>query len=168
MKIHDIFKEAFIFNEILDTTAKIEWRQEENTDYGVFNLDENEYRISLEAGTFYDFKFINVAFHIHLNGQWSTQPTLNNSAASKVLGAISNGIKNRLDLYEFDAVLFFANTLQDKRMRIYNFIAKRLVKRFGHIKENVPIGDDFGTIVFKDSLSPKIREFEDYLKSVNK
>ncbi len=163
MKVRNIFENAFKLNEVFNTKVDISWRTLENKDIGTFELLNNTYRILIEAGTFKEFNFLNIAFEIfdEKTNNFSRTLTLDNQAASKVLGAVRNGVVARIPIYDFDAVIFFANDNQDKRMKIYNAMASEFIKKFGYIKDNYKLSDGrIITMIMKKDFAKQSNEFE--------
>ena len=169
MKFVDIFEFVVQLDEVFNTTVSVDWKQEDHILVGMFQIDGNSYRIKLEPGTFLSYNFINVAFEIKDGDSWSTKETLDNKGASKVISAVISGIEKEIHKYECDAIVFLAASSVDKRMRIYNWIARKYTKHFGSIKENVPLDNGkLCSIIFNKELGSRISEFENHLNSLGK
>jgi hypothetical protein len=169
-KFEDFFKEIVDLNEVFDTKiSDIDWKHEGNNYVGKLKINEDQFKINFEPGTFSGLNFINVSFQIFKDGDWSTNATLDNKSASKIIGAIINGIQDKIGDFQFDALVFFAVDHSEKRMSIYNWIARRYLKKLGKIRENVKMKDNqFCTIIFNKEVSKNIIEFEDYLSRLDK
>lgn len=157
MKINDIFEHAIQIDEVFNTKIPIEqWITDGSNKIGFLTIDNQKFRIKLEARTYKQYSFINIAFEIYSDElhDWTTDATLNNKSASKVIGAIINGVIPEVEKYESDALVFFAQDNVDKRMRIYNHIASLYMKKFGHIRENISLPNgNVCTILYTSKLS---------------
>lgn len=163
---------SYFINEILDTKIPVEsWTTEGTRLIGLITIDDCQYRIRLEPFTFpVNNKLrnaVNVAFTKIINGK-EEQYTTNDSGttASKIIGAIMNGMKSKLDEYNFEAVTFAATNSVDQRMRIYGFIAARYGKQFGVTIPNIKIPNGLMTIITTSHLTDD--EIEEVKKAVSK
>lgn len=143
MKIKDIFP-IDIF-EVFQTKIPVDsWKQDSDGDIiGDITIDDVKYQIYLQKSLFRNLSFISISFSVwdDLNKTWSDKPTLTKSNASKIIGAITNAITTELNNHHYDALVFAATDLTDKRMRIYNWIASRYSKQFGCIRQNIQLQD---------------------------
>jgi 5'(3')-deoxyribonucleotidase len=178
MKLDEIKKISFVgmfdfvvqLNEVFDTKiADIDWKQEGSNYVGILKINDDQFKINFEPGTFEKYNFINISFQILKDGEWSIDATLDNKSASKVIGGIVNGIQDKIRDFNFDALVFFAVSHNEKRMNIYNWVARRYLKKLGSIRENVKMKDgQYCTIVFNKDIGSKRDEFEEYLGALKK
>jgi hypothetical protein len=168
---------VFDLHEVLNTTLDDEaWEQKGDKEVGTGVLEGETYKIYLEPGTYpaqdQVYRFINVAFQKIVNGEPTEELQWNSKNASKVVGAISNALLKRVQLYDYDAVIFIASDNVDKRMSIYNKIAERkwTDKGLGKTLENVPLGDGrMATLLLSKALAKeKLEPFLQKLKSLKK
>ena len=143
MKVQELF--MIDLGEAFNTRCPTNWTIDSNgNSIGTFELNNYQYRILLQRVTIHDLIIANIAFYLwdQQTNQWTTIPTMDSKYASQVIGAVVNAIHDKIASMQFDAIVFAATTLSDKRMRIYNAIANRYVKHFGNIIENVPGPDN--------------------------
>lgn len=156
-RTRELFENAIRLEEVFDTKIPINnWHTNGVDRIGSLTINDHVFRIKLQPRVFQDITFVNVAFEVYdkQHDVWHTNATVDNRAASKVLGAIVNGITEELNNFEIDAIVFFANDLTDKRMRIYNSLASLKMKDFGHRKENITTKTGkLCTIIFNKKLS---------------
>lgn len=178
MKFHDLFKEQFIvnINEVFDTKIPPNsWTTEvDGTKVGHLKINEADYYIRLEPKTYafekVTYTFINIAFTKLINGKESEKLTYDNKTGSKVLGAISNAMRDELQKYEADAIVFIATDHVEKRMSIYN----KLIREFGgkgflSSMRNVKIPNGLMTIIFNKKFPDKVhKSFIEHLKTLKK
>ncbi|HJZ23488.1 MAG TPA: hypothetical protein VJ201_03475 [Candidatus Babeliales bacterium] len=167
-----------LINEIFDTKALIHWSQKDDVAVGEFELNQKLYRILLEEGEWElpsgNIKtFLNIAF-VRVLGKDNeierTALTYDSPDAAKVLGAVFNGIEEKVNhISKYDAVTFGARADEHERMRLYNKIVPLYLKDFGSVIKNVltPSGG-LVTILFKDSKESGMQEFLDFLKKKSK
>lgn len=159
MKLHEITSsQNLILNEILDTKIPIEkWATINDAEIGTLNIDEDEYRIIFEKFD-YDVngeikKGLNIAFEKQeQSGGYSQKLTMDNASASKVLGAIYNACIVKLRNTTYDAIILVAVDNLEQRMRIYNVMARRLIKilpNYSYIPD-IKIPNGILTIVCND------------------
>lgn len=144
MKIEEIV-EPFILDlhEMFGTEIPTVWSTKHGDIIGHLTINEQQYQITLERANYKGHNFINIAFQIwdeQLN-QWSEEATFSNKGASTIIGAIINATSKQLQNHQYDALVFAASTMVDKRMRIYNKIASLYTKKFGGIRQNIPLQD---------------------------
>jgi len=158
-------------NEIFDSTVQVDWSQfDESTMVGKFVVDDEDYKIRIEAGT-YEFKekiykIANIGF-LKSNGEiYDTNLTGNNKNSAKVLGAVINGVASKIHEYELDAIIFIAADHAEKRMKIYNWIARKFNKgSFPKIVENVklPSGGMLTVLMGKHMPNEVWDDFKEFL-----
>lgn len=154
----ELFKNAIQLDEVFNTKIPInDWHMEGNDRIGSLTINDQLFQIKLQPREFKGITFVNVAFEVYdeQSNTWHTNATLDNKAASKVLGAIVNGMVDELNNFDIDAIVFFANDLTDKRMRVYNSLASLKMKEFGNRKENITTNNGkLCTIIFNKKLTP--------------
>lgn len=187
MKLHDLFDQDQIMNlsEVLNTRIPIEkWWHEEQTLVGELLTENNIYHILLEPRTYpfkgNTFNFINTAFAKVVNGVREygitfdkTSPTKKLDAAktSKIVGAISNGLIDKLKDYRYDAIVMIAENNVEQRMRVYNMVARWEINRLGgRTLNNIPLPKGArATIIFSGAFNNEmIEDFVKYIGTLNK
>lgn len=161
MKLYEIT--SFILNEIFDTVIPVDkWELQGPVEIGVLYVGTDEYRILFEKFE-YDVNGalkngLNIAFEKWINGEYSQKLALDNSSASKILGAIYNACLDKLKKTNYDAIIFVAVDNTEKRMNIYNAMARRLIKILpdhGYVPD-IKIPNGVLTIVFDgDKWTPE-------------
>lgn len=173
MKLRDLAKElnpdGYVIDlyEVFDTTREINWYEENGRKCGEFEVNGRQFRVLLETISYQNkYNCINIAFQIlDTDGEWTTSPTYDNKSASIVMGVVVNAISRKVRDFEYDALVFFANDNVDKRMRIYNSIARWKMKDLGKIIENIPLPDGrLCTVV----ISPKIENTDQFVQFLEK
>jgi len=166
-------------NEVFDTTAHIHWFQRDGILIGDFELNDKKYRLLLEEGA-WDLPsgktktFLNIAFVrvLENDGDEIEQTSLTHDTpdASKVLGIVFNGIKEKAgDISKYDAVIFGAKKDEHERMRIYNKMIPLYLKSFGSVIRNIATpAEGLLSILFKNDEDPGMKEFLTFLKSRGK
>jgi hypothetical protein len=170
---------SWVFNlaETLDTRFADEaWSQVGNRQVGRGQLDGEEFEVYLEPGTFaidgFEYNFINAAFAKIVNGKPSEKLTLTGKNASKIVGAVANALAERVQLYDIDAILFFASDNVEDRMRVYNKIAEKKWTRlgFGTAIHDIDMGDGrkMTLLVDKALSEQRLDTFVAHLKKLKK
>lgn len=152
------------------------WHREGSTEVGNAEIDGEQFKIILEPGTYpiggYTYSFINAAFQKIIDGKPVNDLQLTSKNASKIVGAISNALLDRVQLHDFDAVLFIADDNSEDRMRVYNKIAERKWTRLGvgEALYNIDLGNGrLCTILYRKDLGKqKLDTFIEYLKTKKK
>ena len=158
--------------EAFDTEIPIEdWRSEGKNLVGKLMIGDSEYRIRLEPFTFPVLgkirNGVNVAFTKIIDGKEIEEITHDSGyTASKIIGAIVNGLIKKLSDYYFEAVTFIATNAVDQRMRVYNFIANRFRTKFGVSIPDIKIPTGLLTIITTSNISKQA--VEDIKKEVSK
>ena len=158
-------------SESLNTRVPVDdWYKEAEKLIGVLTVEDTQYTIEFEPIVYNNFKAINVGFSRIVDGNRSQELTFNNNSGSAVLGAISNAIREKLNDYEYDAVVFIAADNVPQRMRIYNMIANRFLQSSSHIIENIDLLDGRKTtiLITKRVSNDDVEEFKQHLMSKNK
>ena len=162
--------------EVFNSTADVVWTDDDTRYVGTFTLDDATYRIFLEPGQFKtpelkrSYTFLNIAFSRFEDGKDIFDLTSGGPHASKVLGIIKNAIEQKTKtLTRYGAVIFASTNNQQKRMRVYNKLARFWAKDFGSIQENIKT--DSGTeltILMKDPHNTNNQHLIDFLKTQGK
>lgn len=156
-------EDLFIINEIHDTHIPIDkWERDGEDLVGTLTVNDETYQIKLEPLTYttpgLHKTALNVTFAKLINGVPSENLTFDNKSASKVLGAVINGVFDVLPNMKYDALVFAATDNVDKRMRIHNKAADRVMRKFpkfGVIK-NVKFDHGEATVL----LPPEVAQTE--------
>lgn len=170
---------AWVFNlaESLDTYFADEaWSQVGSRQVGRGYLGDEEFEVYLEPGVFtiddFEYNFINASFAKMIDGKPSEELTLTGKSASKIVGAVANALVDRVQLYDMDAVIFFANDNVEDRMRVYNKVAERKWTRlgFGSAIYDIDMGDGrkMTLLVDKDLGKQRLDTFIEHLKKLRK
>lgn len=176
MNLPEIFGVDWIenLNESLTTrfdTTK--WKIVDGVDTGIGQLGAETFKIRLQPQTYifkdHTYNFVNVSFSKLQNGVETEELQLNSTNASLIIGAITNGIQDRTNIYDLDGIVFIAADNVQKRMRLYNAIARRKWAGLGTIIENVDIGGGrLLTALVSKELSPLIHDFTAHLAGLTK
>lgn len=166
---------VFNLNEMLDTRFDAEsWKQVEDTQVGTGKLGDEVFKIYLEPRTYIvngrEYSFINVAFAKLVDGKPTQELQWNAKNASQVVGAVQNALIERVKLYQFDALVFIAADNVEKRMLIYNKIARRKWSHLGTIIENIDLGDGrvLTACLSKELAADDVNAFIEHLKKLGK
>jgi hypothetical protein len=168
---------SFDLLETLNTRFEDEaWEQVGNRQVGTAQLGDETFRIILEPLTYplegITYRAINVAFQKLVDGRPSEDLQWTSRNASKVVGAITNALLERVALFDFDAVIFIAADNIEKRMTVYNQVARRRWVRegLGTSVENIDLGDGRkATILLSKELARHQQDaFVDRLKTLKK
>ena len=168
---------VFDLHETLNTHFDDQsWRQEGGKLVGDATLDGEHFRLLLEPGTFtvddISYNFINAAFQKIIDGKPTEKLQLTGKIASRIVGAVANALHDRVQLYDFDAVVFFADDNVDDRMRVYNKVADRKWTRLGFGEAIYDIDAGGGrklTVLYGKGLEEKkLDAFVEHLKKLKK
>ena len=177
MKLNELFDVPGELNwtrldisEMFKTEIPISWKQSAAGLEGAFSIEDNDYIIKIEPGTFQNFSFANIAFcRVDDTGEEEYELTNDTKNPAKVLGAIINGVNKKINEFELDAIVFAASNNVEKRMKFYNKLANRFVKNFGRIITDVPAANGKFTILISSKITKTDRDaFVEMLKSSNK
>jgi hypothetical protein len=159
-----------LINEIFDSTVQVDWSADRSTAIGKFTVEDENYKIRIEAGTYeFNQKTYNIANVGFLKSKGeidSLELTGNNKNSAKVLGAVINGVSSKIHEYDLDAIIFMAADHAEKRMKIYNWIARKFNKgSFPKIIENVklPAGGMMTVLLSKQIPDEAWNDFKEYL-----
>jgi len=141
--------------EILNTKTKIEWSQTANKAIGKFEIDSVDYTIELESGTYRQYNFINISFY---RGNEEYELGLDTRNPAKVLGAIINGVLEKLQEFNYDAIVFAAANNIERRMSFYNRLADRFKKNFAQVVRNVNGANGKFTVLIASSVKKADRD----------
>ena len=141
-------------DEVMDTRIPVDrWYQDGSSLVGDINIDNEDYQIIIDSIHYpIDGSIktaINVAFNKVINGKVVHTLTYDTKSSSKVFGAILNAVMDKINQYHYDAVVFGATNDIEKRMKLYNHIARWLSKQYGQMIPNIKIGNGLMTIVCK-------------------
>lgn len=187
MKLNDINKPTlqealglvwvFDLHETLNARFDDEaWEQVGNRQVGTTLLGDETFKIVLEPISYpldgITYRAINVAFQKLIDGQPSEDLQWTSRNASQVVGAITNALLERVALFDFDAVIFVAADNVEKRMKIYNQVARRkwVQQGLGTSLESIDLGDGRKATVLlsKELARHKQDAFIDRLKALKK
>lgn len=163
MYLHDLFEIVINVNEVFDTKISPDkWEQRNNQLVGTLSIDQTTYEIYLEPADYSikdkTFNIINVAFAKIVNEQPDRNLSLNNKSASKIFGAIINALLEKIKQFEYDAIVFIARDNIEKRMSLYNQIARHKGGNFLSQKENITIPGGQATVLYNKNFPQEYRE----------
>lgn len=176
MKLEEFLQLDYVMclNEIFDTHVPVDrWFYRDGTLVGQLDVDGENFEILLEPGSYRlnseQYSYINVAFEKVVNGVSTRELQFNSKNASSIVGAIANALKDKLEEFQYDAVVLGAADNIEKRMRIYDTIANRFAKMFRFIIRDVETNNGVITILIgKDVSKDHIDNFVEYLKTKEK
>jgi hypothetical protein len=147
-----IMENCLRMNEVFDTRIPVDnWVHTNNGEYGDISIDDTDYRIELEFLSYpingSEIEAVNIAFGKVVNGISTGELTLDTKNTSKVFGAILNAALDKIKEYNFDAILFMAANNIEKRMQLYNRLARWVAKSYSYMIPNIPVGNGVMTIV---------------------
>src|ERR1017187_6463556 len=97
-------------NEVFNSTVPIKWSQTGDVATGTFEVDNDEFKIKIEAATWEfqnaELNFLNCAFTKTRGGKDTTTIEGSDPRAGKIIGAVVNGIRDKLKELEYDALIF--------------------------------------------------------------
>jgi len=112
--------------------------------------------------------FLNIKFEsIDENGKRITTATGLNKYGSRIIGAVSNALLDKVKDLNYEALTFIAKDRIDTRIKIYNRIVKNDLQYFGKAyNQNLTLKDGSKVIiVYKDAHSDWHEEFNNWLKT---
>jgi hypothetical protein len=154
-----------IFNSVIPVES---WKFENDIHYGDIEINNETFRIMVEYDKVLDKDVCTIGFAKMIDGKLSLELTIDSSNASKVLGAIINGAITKINEFpNVDIVVFAAEDNIEKRMRLYNNIAWKIMKTkgFNWMKKDVKMGNGLMTIISKSEFEDDI---VDTLSKMNK
>lgn len=165
---NDIIWGQYGIVETLNFKAPITWTQKGSFFTGEFSIDDREYGISLEYGTYENqYGFFNAAFFIKNDeGKPTYELVKGTKNPLKIISTVVRGVREKIKDYDYVALVFAAADNVHRRMDIYNKIAESMAKEFGTIHKNIKNTDGgLITILFNKEL-PKEQQkyFAEYIK----
>jgi 8-oxo-dGTP pyrophosphatase MutT (NUDIX family) len=147
-------------NEVLDYTPEyVRYKSTSNMTSGYFNVEGHPYVASVEFGNTNGINFGDVLFAAEdSNGlpdydiqNWETSPY-------KVLGGVMKVFDKIISDNPTIHVYLFGTDRShgdvDKRMKLYNFVARRYAKQFGRVGESLPTKNGKCTVLYTNDLTP--------------
>jgi hypothetical protein len=176
MNLHEIFKTDWVENLSESLNARFDsaaWSLENGIDVGIGDLGSERFKIMIQPQIYSldgrTYQFVNVSFAKIVGNAESEELQLDSTNASKIIGAVTNAIHDRTKKYELDAIVFIAQDNVEKRMRLYNIIARKKWSRLGTIIENIDIGGGRRlTAMISKDLSKHINAFKTHLAGLSK
>lgn len=100
-----------------------------------------------------------------IDGYPTQELLLTSTNASAIIGAVANAIVDRLNDFDYDAIVFIAASSVDQRMRIYNIVAKKFHQMFKIMIPNVKLegGRQMTILLSKTFPNDKIEEFKNHI-----
>jgi len=134
-----IFKEYWPIFEMLNTKFdnSLNWNIEAGKDIAIGTLDDLKIKISIDPISYEKLVGLNLVFGIwdgedfkELAGSIKTQ------ISAKIIGAVTNAFKERIDHYEWDFLTLIAKDNVETRMKLYTRMADRLSREGLHHQIN--------------------------------
>jgi hypothetical protein len=160
-------------NETFDSTIKLNWKQEsKDLTFAEFEVDNIQYECFIEAGTYefegHELSFLNTGFSRVSGSDKIFDLTLETKDSIKVLGAVINGVSKKIEEYHADAVMLSAVDNVEKRMRIYQWIARKFSTKFGIWIKSITVPNGKVTLLISSKLDKAlINKFEEHVKQQN-
>lgn len=160
-------------NEIFSSTVNLTWKNESDSlSLAEFDIDDKHYECFIEAGTYKfedkDLSFLNVGFSRIINSEKQFDLTLDTQDSIKVLGAVINGISKKAEEYHADAIMLSAVDNVEKRMRIYQWIARKFSTKYGTWVKSIKVPNGEVTLLISSSLAQSlVTNFINFIKHKN-
>lgn len=176
MRLEDLFDVSWIedLGESLNSKFRsASWSIQNGTDVGIGIIGDEKFKLMIDPQVFEFngrvFNFVNISFAKILGDHETEELQIDSTNASKIIGAITSELDQRIRQYDLDAVVFIAQDHVEKRMRLYNKIARKKWAGLGTIIENIDIGGDRRlTAMISRSLSEHIEDFKAHVARVTK
>lgn len=158
----DYLDEHNVINEIFDTKFNdISWERSGESFKGTGIIDGNTYVILLEISHIYidgkRYKFMNVAFGITIDDQETTQFQGKLPNSSRVLGAITNAINDKIseiiDRYRIQFIVFAAKNDRDEEGKIIKSAEDKIKLYKKIVSSNLYGLSDWSTVIANLTLS---------------
>jgi len=131
---------------------------------GILKIKDETFKIIIEPVTIQGKSVVNLVFEKLVDGKFSQDLVFNSINASRIIGAVIHGAFDKLSNFDdVDFVVFCASTHVDKRMGVYNNIARCLMKLsdFTIIKSDFKVNNGLMTIISKKHWSDEmLKELE--------
>lgn len=158
-------------HESMNTRIPVDsWQQNGNELHGFIQINDELFRIELQPITYQQHNAINIGFSKIVNDHPTQELSLTSTNPSTIIGAIANAIVDKLDDFEYDAIVFIAASAVDQRMRIYNIVAKKFHQLFKVMIPNIELegGRRMTVLLSKTFPSDKIEGFKNHIQSAIK
>ena len=144
--------------EVFDTIIPVDkWHNIGDSIIGDITIDNSDYQIVIETFIYkfndVDKTVINLAFDKIVDGKASGDLSLDTKSTSKVFGAILNAALQKIEQYHCDVIVFMAANNVEKRMRVYNWIARRVAMQLGSYLLDIPVGIGKMSMVMKAKIT---------------
>jgi hypothetical protein len=177
MKLDEFLQLDYVMDlyEIFNTRVPVDrWEQEGEVLAGYLTIADEQFKIVLEPGKYptdhYTYTLINASFEKLVDGTYTRDIQFDSKNASGIVGAISHAIHDKLDEYEFDALVFAAVDNVEQRMRIYNTIIRNSLKGMGSHIPNIRTDNGMiSVVVTKNSPAANHNgDLIEHLKAIQK
>lgn len=144
--------------EAMNSRAEVSWSSSKGEEHGDFTVGGTKYRITLAPDRFDGFKIISASFKV-LGG--TSHATRFMKDQFHVLGAVYNGVLDKVSTMKFDGLWFSAKKDfslvgdHETRVSLYKRLSQRLEKKKGWHYTSI---DDDGDIAYIVSPSWKFIE----------
>lgn len=173
MLLQDLLKLDWVEDlyESMNTSIPVDsWKQEGKNLYSYINIDDEIFRIEFEPISYQEYNAINIGFSKIVNDHPSQEIVLQSKNASRIIGAITTAMFDKLSDFSYDAVIFIARDNVTQRMRVYNYIAKKFHQKFKYMIENIKLenGQQMTALLSKTFPDDKIEDFKNHIQNVTK
>lgn len=119
--------------EMLDTKFdSLEWKHEGKQLNGYGVLGDIKTKVTLDPITYASKNGINITFSVFDGAQYSEEfKDQGTSSSAKIIGAVTNAIKEQLKSHHWDFVLIISKDNVETRHKLYVRIAHRFVRELG-------------------------------------
>lgn len=155
MKLQEFLKLDWVVDlrEVFDTRIPVDqWKQTGNNLRGTIIVNDETFVIVLEPTTFEEFTMINIAFEKIIDGVPTQELQIHSRNASMIIGAIRHAVMEKLQEFEYDALVFTAQDNHEKRMRIYNSLVSLFKNSFAFRIDNIETIDSRGRRIVMTAL----------------
>jgi hypothetical protein len=168
-------KELLMLTEVGDFRAPdSKWYDDNGKAKRKLSIGDEIIIASIEQGIFQSYKnirFLNLAFAwLNEKGDEIETPTNKNEDMYKVISASFNAFMEKINEFDYEILTFICEDRIETRMRIYNRIIKKNLRKFGDSKlDEVKLNNGSkAIIIFKDISNKTKEEYVEWLKSQKK
>lgn len=147
-----------ILMEIFNSNKDLEWHAVDQSMFtSNFYIDEYQYGISIRGDSHNGINFWEVAFTAIDDGRLSHQATGINKNQFKILGIVSNGVRNKIpnaDVIYFTAKIATSGSETEYRSRVklYSRIAHKIATELNLFEAVIRLGDETIFVIARTKL----------------
>lgn len=173
MRLDEFLKLAYVvdLHEMFNTKVPIDkWETAGNVLIGHLTINNEHFTIELEPFEYQGHNAINIGFSKVLDGVRTQKLTMDSKNASSIIGAIINIADEKLNEFQYDAVVFLASDNVKQRMRIYDIAARQVQHKFSGMIPNIPLGGGKMATVLVGKMFPKekLEHFKQHISTLDK